>query len=234
MQLFYHPDITETTSFFSFDETESKHLVKVLRKQTGDQIWVTNGKNQGFEAEITVDNPKKCTLKVTRVHHKNPRNYYLHMVVAPTKMNDRYEWFLEKAVEIGVDEITPILCKHAERKHIKPERFHKILIAAMKQSLQYQLPKLNEMITFEDFMQQPFNGQLFIAHCRTTERATLKRKALADHKVTLLIGPEGDFSEAEINLSVKKEFIPVSLGKTRLRTETAAIVACHTVALINE
>lgn len=233
MQLFYHPDLHEHTKFFSFDREESKHLLKVLRKNTGDTIWVTNGDHWLFEAEITEANAQECKLRVITATRKGARNYALHMAVAPTRTNDRYEWFLEKAVEIGVDEITPLICSRSERKTAKPERWKKIMVSAMKQSLQYSLPKLNKAIDFQDFIDQPFNGQLFIAHCGKSERASLKRKALADHKVTILIGPEGDFSEEEIHLAEQKGCIPVSLGGTRLRTETAALVACHTVALIN-
>ena len=234
MQIFYHPGIDETSSFFSFDTAASKHLIKVMRKQTGDVIRVTNGRGWHFTAELVDPDPKKCTLKVNEATQQNTRNYTLHLAVAPTKMNDRYEWFLEKAVEIGVDEITPVICHHSERKHSKPERFRRIIISAMKQSLQYQLPKLRDAVTFEDFIRQPFNGQRFIAHCKDSERDALHHKASANRAITVLIGPEGDFSEAELRLAVEKGFIPVSLGQTRLRTETAAVVACHTIALINE
>lgn len=234
MQLFYHPDIHENTAFFSFDATESHHIINVLRKTEGDLLYITNGKGWFFTAKITAANAKNCTVAITNAVHIPERNYYLHLVVAPTKSNERYEWFLEKAVELGVNEITPVICRHAERRTIKPARFNKIISAAMKQSLQYYLPKLNAAVSFQNFIDQPFNGQLFIAHCRNSERFPLKRKALADHKITVLIGPEGDFTEDEIQLAVKKGFIPVSLTTTRLRTETAAIVACHTVALINE
>jgi len=232
--LFYHPDIDENTATFSFDAEESNHLVKAMRKQAGDIVHVTNGRGWGFEAEITENDPKKCTLEVKQTRRYAKRNYYLHMAVAPTKMNDRYEWFLEKAMEIGVDEITPVFCTHSERKQVKPKRFQKILIASLKQSLQYYLPKLNEAVALEDFLDRPYQGLLFIAHCRESERYTLKRKALADHKVTILIGPEGDFSEEEVHTATKKGFTPISLGNNRLRTETAAIAACHTISLINE
>jgi 16S rRNA (uracil1498-N3)-methyltransferase len=234
MQLFYHPDISETTTTFSFDKDESRHLIKSLRKKAGDIIQVTNGQGWMFDAEIINEDPKKCALQITKVTKQAIKRFYLHMAVAPTKMNDRYEWFLEKATEIGVDEITPIICDHSERKIIKTERFQKIIQSAMKQSLQYTLPKLNEAIPFSKFINQPNNGQLFIAHCEETQRVPLKRKALADHKVTILIGPEGDFSLKEIDIAKEKGYLPVLLGNTRLRTETAAIAACHTIALINE
>lgn len=186
-----------------------------------------------LEAEIELSSQKACVVTLTKHRKESGRNYYLHLAVAPTKMNDRYEWFLEKATEIGIDEITPIICDHSERTIVKSERFEKIIQSAMKQSLQLYLPKLNPAISFKDFIDIERNGQLFIAHCDQGTRYSLKRKALADHKVTILIGPEGDFSEAEINLALSKDYTPVSMGDTRLRTETAALVACHTVALIN-
>jgi 16S rRNA (uracil1498-N3)-methyltransferase len=149
-------------------------------------------------------------------------------------MNDRFEWFLEKATEIGVSEITPIICEHSERKFIKNERFEKIIVAAMKQSNQHFLPKLNDPIIFKDFLKQEFSDQLFIAHCEETDKKLLKELILPKNPVTILIGPEGDFSAKEIQLAIDSNFIPVSLGNTRLRTETAGIVACHSVAFVNE
>lgn len=149
-------------------------------------------------------------------------------------MNDRYEWFLEKATEIGIDSITPIICDHSERKVIKPERFGRILQSAMKQSLSCYLPKLNPAIPFKDFINQDFKGHLFVAHCEETNKKSLKTLLKPKTDITILIGPEGDFSTSEIETAIKNHFIPVTLGETRLRTETAAIVACHSVAFVNE
>ena len=149
-------------------------------------------------------------------------------------MNERYEWFLEKATEIGIQEITPIICEHSERKVIKIDRFQKILESAMKQSLHYYLPKLNEPIAFKDFINQKHIGQLFLAHCEETDKKSLKNELKSNENVTILIGPEGDFSVKEIQLAIDNKFIPVSLGATRLRTETAAVVACHSVVFHNE
>jgi 16S rRNA (uracil1498-N3)-methyltransferase len=149
-------------------------------------------------------------------------------------MNERYEWFLEKATEIGIQEITPIICEHSERKVIKTDRFQKILESAMKQSLHYYLPKLNEPITFKDFIKMESQGQKFIAHCEETTRKSLKNELKTNENVLILIGPEGDFSVKEIQQAIATKFIPVSLGNTRLRTETAAIVACHSVVFKNE
>ena len=234
MQLFYNPDINETTTQFSFEKEESKHIVKVLRKNVGDILHITNGNGWLFTAEITIPNINTCVVTVVEKTQQPKRNFVLHLAVAPTKMNDRYEWFLEKATEIGIDSITPIICDHSERKIIKPERFEKILQSAMKQSLSCYMPKLNDAIYFKDFIKQNFEGDLFIAHCEETNRKSLKQQLKAKQNTTILIGPEGDFSTNEINLALKNKFIPVTLGETRLRTETAAIVACHSVAFINE
>ncbi|PIA77825.1 16S rRNA (uracil(1498)-N(3))-methyltransferase [Gaetbulibacter sp. 4G1] len=234
MQLFYNSDISEITTQFTFSKEESKHIVKVLRKNIGDTLHITNGKGWLFTAEITIPNINKCIATVVTKTQQTRRNYNLHLAVAPTKMNDRYEWFLEKATEIGIDSITPIICDHSERKVIKAERYEKILQSAMKQSLNSHLPKLNEAISFKTFIKQDFTGDLFIAHCEETDRKSLKQELNPNQNVTILIGPEGDFSVKEIEMALSNNFIPVTLGETRLRTETAAIVACHSVAFINE
>lgn len=235
MQLFYSLDLTETTTEFTFKKDESKHIIKVLRKSIGDQLHITNGFGWLFIAEITVPNINKCKVVIVSKKQQPKRNYALHLAVAPTKMNDRYEWFLEKATEIGIDSITPIICDHSERKLIKPERFERILQSAMKQSLSCYLPKFNKAIKFHDFIDQKFKGDLFIAHCENeTDKKSLKQQLTPNSETTILIGPEGDFSIKEINLALNKNFVPVALGKTRLRTETAALVACHSVAFTNE
>ncbi|MDB4402810.1 16S rRNA (uracil(1498)-N(3))-methyltransferase [Algibacter sp.] len=234
MQLFFNPDISENTTQFTFEREESKHIVKVLRKNIGDTLYITNGKGWLFIAEISMPNINKCTAKIISQKQQPKRDYNLHLAVAPTKINDRYEWFLEKATEIGIDSITPIICDHSERKVIKPERFERILQSAMKQSLNCYLPKLNDAISFKDFINLDFEGDLFIAHCEETDRKSLKQQLNPKTDITILIGPEGDFSVKEITEALKNNFIPVTLGETRLRTETAAIVACHSVAFINE
>ena len=234
MQLFYNPAINETTEHFSFDKEESKHIVKVMRKKCGDILYVTNGLSQLFTTEITLGSDIKCTVKIISFEQAEKPKYHLHLAVAPTKMNDRYEWFLEKATEMGISEITPIICDHSERKFVKNDRFDKIIQSAMKQSAQVFLPKLNEPIAFKDFIKNQTNGQLFIGHCEETEKKSLKNELKPNTDVTILIGPEGDFSNKEIALAIENNYIPVSLGATRLRTETAAIVACHSVVLLNE
>lgn len=234
MQLFYNPDLNEETTQIAFTKDESRHIVKVLRKSGGDQLQITNGKGWLFVAEITIADMKNCVATILSNVFEPSRNYKVHLAVAPTKMNDRYEWFLEKATEIGIDTIIPIICDHSERKFIKTNRFEKILHAAMKQSLHYYLPELQEAISFKDFVSRPFSGQKFIAHCEETERTTLKNALQSNTDVLILIGPEGDFSTNEIKLALAFGFKPVTLGNTRLRTETAAIVACHSIAFTNE
>lgn len=234
MQLFYNPTISESTKEFTFDKEESKHIVKVLRKKDGDTLFVTNGLGYLFTTKIILAIETKCTVGIVQTEKSKALPFHLHLAVAPTKMNDRFEWFLEKATEIGISEITPIICEHSERKHIKTDRFEKIVIAAMKQSNQYYLPKLNEPVLYKDFMKNSFSGQLFIAHCEEADKKLLKELLQPQTDVTLLIGPEGDFSSKEIQMAIENKYIPVSLGNTRLRTETAAIVACHTVVFVNE
>jgi len=234
MQLFYTPNLSPDIKEFSFDKEESKHIVKVLRKTEGSVIYSTDGRGNLYDSEITLASEKKCTIKITNCSPANATKHYIHLVVAPTKMNDRYEWFLEKATEIGVHEITPIICDNSERKIIKTERFDKIIIAAMKQSNQLFLPKLNEPILFKQFMNLDLDGNLFIAHCEERDKTLLKDAFAINQKYTLLIGPEGDFSSKEIDLALAKGFKPVSLGHTRLRTETAAVVGCHTFTSKND
>lgn len=234
MQLFYNPNINEATETFSFDKEESKHIIKVLRKKDTDILFVTNGEGFLFKTEITLASDNKCTVKIISFEKVAPAKFKLHLAVAPTKMNDRYEWFLEKATEIGIHEITPIICDRSERKVVNLERFDKILLAAMKQCNQLYLPKLNEAISFKEFIKRKNDGLQLIAHCEETDKKTLKSVLKPNEDVTVLIGPEGDFSEKEIALALENNYIPVSLGNTRLRTETAAVVACHSVVFFNE
>lgn len=235
MQLFYNPIITEKSQTFTFDKTESRHIVRVLRKQEGDLLHITNGKGYLFVAEISVASDKKCLVHIiSSTEKKKAWNYRLHIAIAPTKLNDRLEWFLEKATEIGIDEITPIICKHSERKVIKLERFEKIALSAMKQSLKFHLPKINPAVSFKEFIDNKPTGDLFIAHCEEQDKKSFKQEIKPNSDITILIGPEGDFSTNEIELALQNKFTPVTLGESRLRTETAALVACHSVAFINE
>ncbi len=234
MQLFYNAEIQNTDTFFQFDKEESKHIIKVLRKKGGDTIFITDGKGNLFHAEITLESEKKCEVKIIKIDVFESKNYHLHIAIAPTKINDRLEWFLEKATEIGIDEISPIICDHSERKTFKIDRAVKIIQGAMKQSNQFYLPQINEPISFNDFIKKETNSTKFIAHCEENKKDLFKNSFQAHQNILILIGPEGDFSTKEIEIALKNNFIPVSLGNTRLRTETAGVVACHTVALINE
>ncbi|SCY12485.1 16S rRNA (uracil(1498)-N(3))-methyltransferase [Flavobacterium caeni] len=234
MQLFYNPNLSTESKSFVFDREESKHIVKVLRKKNGDNLFVTNGLGYLFKTEITLASDSKCTVAIVSFQRQEPLPYQLHLAVTPTKMNDRYEWFLEKATEIGITAITPIICDHSERTQLKLDRMEKILQSAMKQSLHCYLPKLHEPVSFKEFVKQNRDGQLFIAHCEETDKKSLKSQLQTRTDVTILIGPEGDFSTKEIQTALENKFVPVSLGNTRLRTETAAVVACHSVAFTNE
>lgn len=235
MQLFFNSNINTETKQFTFDKTESRHIVRVLRKKEGDTVFITNGNGNLFTSEVIIANDKKCLVQIVNYEsQEKPWNYYLHIAIAPTKLNDRFEWFLEKATEIGIDEITPIICDHSERKVLKTDRMEKIIHSAAKQSLKYHFPKFNEPTTFKEFLNTSFEGQLCIAHCEETDKKSLKKELKPTQKTTILIGPEGDFSTKEIEQSLVHNFIPVSLGKSRLRTETAGVVAVHSVAFINE
>ena len=229
MDLFYLPEIDSRATQVLFPREESKHISRVLRKQHGDKLRATNGK--GFEAEIEliqVNNHNVSGKVINRIEH-SPLPYQLHLAIAPTKNINRLEWFLEKATEIGIHSITPLLCKHSERKIIKPERLEKIIIAALKQSQNVYLPQLKPLQPFENFVNQYPNG--YIAHCHEGEKTAFFSAFEASGNITLLIGPEGDFSIREVEMALQQNYTAVSLGKQRLRTETAALVGCHTVAL---
>ena len=235
MQLFFNPDISINDKIVSFPRDESKHIIKVLRKNEGDILNITNGKGLLFQAEIIHADVKQCVATILSKEEQPPPPYYLHMIVAPTKMNDRYEWFLEKAMEIGVHEITPVICDHSERKVVKMERFERVLLSAMKQSLHLNFPKLNQPVLFREFIQLSLEGSKLIAHCEdVVNKPYLQKKVYPGQAVNILIGPEGDFSKEEIDLALENAWEQISLGDSRLRTETAAIAACHTVAIKNQ
>ena len=226
MQLFY---LENPKDEIILSAEESKHATKVLRKKEGDILNFTDGKGYFYKAKITVADPRKCRLQVVSSEQKEKQhNYHLHIAIAPTKNMDRFEWFLEKATEIGIDEITPIICSRSERKVIKTERCTRILLSAMKQSLKFHVPKLNEAISLNDFIKQDFEGTKYIAHCEEGNKTELKEKK-KEKRTLILIGPEGDFSPTEIEMVLQYQFKAVSLGTSRLRTETAGIVAVHTI-----
>lgn len=231
MELYYSPLFEEQN--FTLSPEESNHCVNVMRQRAGDSITITNGKGYLFTGTITQAHHKHCQIEVSSTQKVNDLIPYLHIAIAPTKNIERLEWFLEKVTEIGINEITPILCQHSERKQIRLDRLEKIIIAAMKQSGKYHLPRLNDLTPFKEIINQNESTQKLIAHCNTQAKQPLK--SIGNHQKTLiLIGPEGDFSVPEIETAMANGFKGVSLGNSRLRTETAGIVACHTIRLINE
>ena len=232
MNLFYARDIV--LPVFQLNAEESKHLVKVLRMKTGDPVFFTDGKGFLYRCRIAEADPKGTQIEVLgKEEGADRRGFVLQLAVAPTKNINRYEWFLEKATEIGVDRITPFISEHSERKTVKPERLNRVITAAMKQSLKTFHPVLDELVLFRELIRQPFKGQKFIAYIDPEVTLELSKAYSPGQNALVLIGPEGDFSPDEVRQAKNFGFVPVRLGPSRLRTETAAIVACHTVNLLN-
>ena len=232
MHLFYTPDLTP--EFSSLPEDETRHITKVLRLTEGDHICLTDGRGTICEAVILNAQSKKCLVQCGPLKNGyNKQAFHLHIAIAPTKNIDRFEWFLEKATEIGIDEITPLCCAHSERTHLKTERLQKVIVAALKQSLKAYLPKLNEPVAFAKFIAKTFSGAKLIGYCEAGNEIELQQVYQKGSDCLILIGPEGDFSPEEVAQAIKEDFIPISLGKSRLRTETAGVVACHTINLLN-
>jgi len=230
--LFYAPDITTNQQL---PETEAHHCLKVLRMQQGDMLQITDGKGNFFNAEIAEIHLNRCKVNMLETIPQPPLwNGRIEIALAPTKNLDRIEWFAEKATEIGIDKISFMRCRFSERKEMSTERILKIMISAMKQSEKARLPELQAMTGFKEFIRQDFDGQKFIAHCYPDEKILLAQACHNNGNILILIGPEGDFSEEEISLAKECKFVPVSLGKSRLRTETAALVACQTVHTVNQ
>jgi 16S rRNA (uracil1498-N3)-methyltransferase len=224
MQLFFHPDLSEHIQQATFPKVESQHIVRVLRKQIGDEIEVTNGRGDWFLCKISMAQTKACKIEV--LSHKayaKPHDYYLHILVAPTKSNERFEWFLEKATELGIHKITPLLCSYSERKKIKLDRYQKVVISAMKQSKRLYLPVLDDLTTMDNFIK--LNPKGVFAHCYEGEKHSLN-EILEKKNCPILIGPEGDFTNLEVEKLIQSGYQPITLGKTRLRTETAGIYSC--------
>jgi len=233
MQVFYTPEIKNIT--YQLSEEESKHAVKVLRLEAGDEVCMVDGIGGLYFGIIDDPDQKKCVIRVIeKIEQYNRRSYHLHIAIAPTKNMERLEWFIEKATEIGIDEITPLLCNRSERKSINIDRLEKIILSAMKQSVKAYKPKLNELTRYTDFINSRLFEGAFIAHCEEVPKPSLKSKMGAFQKFTILIGPEGDFSLEEIELAKNKGFQEIHLGKSRLRTETAGIVACHTINILKD
>lgn len=231
MHVFYTPDISVNPEL---PEEEAGHCLRVLRLGIGDEITLTDGTGNFYKAVISAATGKRCQVKVIETIPQEPFwNGHIHLAMAPTKMMDRVEWFAEKATEIGFDELSFLNCRFSERKVIKTERVEKIVVSAIKQSLKARKPIVNEMIDFNKFMDREFKGGKFIAHCYEGEKTLLKDAIIPGEDALVLIGPEGDFSKEEVELAIQKGFKPISLGKSRLRTETAALVAVHTINLLN-
>lgn len=234
MNLFYTPDILPRHQDFILNEEESKHAVRVLRLTAGQQLQLVDGDGGYYTAVITDAHPKRTVLKIVEVRVAyGKRPYHFHVAIAPPKNIDRLEWFLEKATEVGVDEITPLICDHSERKEVKIERLQKVVVAAMKQSLNAYLPKVNLTMRFNDFVGSGVSAKGFIAHCVEGDKQFLAHCLQPRESAVVLIGPEGDFSSAEIQRAMEAGYKSISLGNTRLRTETAALMACAEVAILN-
>lgn len=229
--IFYTPDVLTNTEL---PQEEGIHCIKVLRKKEGDEILLTDGKGFFYDAVIIQANAKHCIVEIKKaIEQPKAWDFNLKIAFAPTKNMDRVEWFAEKATEIGIDRLSPVLCQYSERKEIKSQRIEKILVSAMKQSQKALIPQLDGMISFSSFLNQPFDGKKYIAHCYNGEKRLLSELYTKKENALILIGPEGDFSEQEVEQAIKKGFLPISLGKSRLRTETAALVACNAIHVLN-
>jgi 16S rRNA (uracil1498-N3)-methyltransferase len=234
MQLFYTPDIDPSLPQYFLSEEESKHAVRVLRLAMGHEVTLIDGKGGLYKAEIKDAHPKRTILQINSVTTGfNKRNHYLHIAIAPTKNLDRIEWFLEKATEIGIDEVTLIICQRSERKEAKIDRLDKIITSAVKQSIKAYHPLLNAPVALNQFLKQPFDGQKFIAHCDEGEKISLAQAIEKQNRYLLLIGPEGDFTTAEVDAALQNGYKAITLGESRLRTETAALEACFEVNFLN-
>jgi 16S rRNA (uracil1498-N3)-methyltransferase len=235
VHIFYSAHIHDNKALLSPEE--STHCIRVLRLGKGDKVQLIDGRGGWYNAVITMPDVKQCSLDILNaINHNRNRSFSLHIAIAPTKNTDRFEWFVEKAVEIGIDVITPLLCQRSERRTLKTDRLHKLIISTMKQAMVPYLPVLHELTEFDTFIGSlpgsPYNH--FIAHCEDNEKKRLLDEASPHTNAVVLVGPEGDFTPGEIDLAIAQGFIPVTLGPNRLRTETAGIVACHTLNLMNE
>lgn len=232
MHVFYTPDIQ--LDRYTLNEEESKHCSRVLRLTLGDIVYLIDGKGGFYQATIIELNKKNVVLKViSKQTEYGKRNHYLHIAIAPTKNIDRLEWFLEKATEIGIDEITPIICDRSERKIVKEERLEKVITSAVKQSLTAYHPKLNTAVSFAHFIKTHTQPEKLIAHCMEGEKEYIHQLVVPHQSYVVLIGPEGDFTSTELASALQNNYKPISLGNTRLRTETAALAACFEINHMN-
>lgn len=233
LPVFFAKGIQETDSYFMLDANASRHCIVVLRRKAGDPVLLADGKGRKFSATITDDHWKKCTVNITAVEHIPEKLPRLDIAISFTKNSSRMEWFLEKATEIGIDGIFPLLSKRSEKDRFRAERFENILSSAMLQSKQFYLPALHEPVSFEKLVQTNISGQKFIAHCAGGKKDFFLQQIQPHKNALVLIGPEGDFTAEEIALALKNDFHPVSLGDNRLRTETAGVVACVLLRAVN-
>jgi 16S rRNA (uracil1498-N3)-methyltransferase len=231
MQTFYEPEILANGGLLN--EEESRHCIKVLRHKKGDIVYIIDGKGTRARCQIADASPHSCRVQIINMEKEDDSIRKCHVAIAPTKSIDRFEWFLEKSTELGIDKISPLICSQSERKNIKLSRLERVITAATKQSLRLWQPVIMDLINIQDFLNAEHSEQQkYIAHCDETDRKDLVtelQKHKGNESVLVLIGPEGDFSEEEINMAIANGFIPVSLGKNRLRTETAGIAACMSV-----
>ena len=233
MQIFYHSKIKVNDTDLIVSDSEHHHLNKVLRKKINDKVYLTNGNGYLFETIINNINSKSTHLKILNSKKESSMDYSLHIAIAPIKKIDRFEWFLEKAIEIGVSSITPLICKYNERKSLNYTRLNKIAVSAMKQSLQTYLPKIEPIVSIKEFIESNQCEQKYIAHCKNFKKTNLSKIIKRKTNSSIIIGPEGGFTDDEISLAMDYNFIPVSLGNNRLRTETAGIVSCQTFSDVN-
>ena len=232
MYLFYQPQLVDNINYL--DAAESRHCVKVLRLNEGDEITIVDGAGGWYKSTITEANPKKCEFTVLEKTLTTTKDFYIHIAIAPTKNLDRLEWFAEKAVELGIDEISFVICDNSERKVLKTDRIIKKALSAMKQSLKANLPKINEPISFNKFIGDIKQDNKFIAYVDKANPDHLLKVSPVNSSYCVLIGPEGDFSTKELGFALNSGYAKVSLGASRLRTETAGIAACHILNLRNE
>lgn len=232
MHLFYLPGFIPG-EINELPEDESKHALKVLRLSSGDKIEVTDGKGTLYLAEVKDSGNKSCRFKILSQTTSKPKDFYIHVAIAPTKNADRIEWFVEKCIEIGIDEISFIQCSRSERKNINLDRIEKIAVSAMKQSQTTLFPILNPLVSIKSFVENCKEDYKFIGYLSEEHKELLQKTAPAHSRYCILIGPEGDFTKDEVSLAFKNNFKPASLGISRLRTETAGIAACHIFNIIN-
>jgi 16S rRNA (uracil1498-N3)-methyltransferase len=233
MTTFYHPPVRQGD--LTLSKEESHHCIKVLRHQKGDEIRIYDGEGGIYQAVITSDHPSHCTFSISDKQQAPPDLYYFHLAIAPTKNTDRMEWMLEKCVEIGLHEITFIQCNHSERTRIRIDRLEKKMVSAMKQAGRTYATKINEVVDFGEFISSSLQeDSKYIAWVPVASHGAHLKEAVSGKRYVVLVGPEGDFSENEVQEAQANGFLPVSLGSNTLRSETAGLVACHTIALLHQ